>query len=518
MTPNPASTPFTADFKEEFARETDTLLRHRFLLFTAIMGTLAIVALVLRLLLPLAPEPLGTWVRAMLPTGGRTTLYILLSVLWATAYVAAFALAVRKKLAPPAMLKATAVLLFTDGSLGVVFQSLGLPAGGWLFFTMTHLIACVLLPITLWQAAWPVLAVAGFAAVMRIPLWSENWIAALFISLVTPLVGGPGVLIAWFRHARRVGHSKVQFFSRRYGEMRRELVDARRLHESLFPAPITAGAVRLDYRYQPMRQIGGDFLFVHRGPADDGIGVVTSLVLLDVTGHGIPAALTVNRLHGELDRVFAEDPSVGPGRVLSLLNRYVHLTLAHHSVYASAVCFRFDPTKSELNYASGGHPPAFLRSVDGKLDELHSTALVLGAAADCDYEPFPETRRFAAGDSLLVYTDGAIEARDEGGRMLKIAGLQRVLAGSSQAQPGRLADAIIDAVDRHRHGPPADDTLVVEVFRPLRAETKMEVLHDGAASGPAKRSQTTAAPVATTTGASAENASRASAREQTASR
>ncbi|MCA9288576.1 MAG: hypothetical protein KDA05_08320, partial [Phycisphaerales bacterium] len=81
MTPTPTSTPFTADFNEEFARETDSLLRQRFLLFTAIMGTLAIVALVLRLLLPLAPEPFSTWVRAALPTGGRTTVYVLLSIL-----------------------------------------------------------------------------------------------------------------------------------------------------------------------------------------------------------------------------------------------------------------------------------------------------------------------------------------------------------------------------------------------------------------------------------------------------
>jgi hypothetical protein len=368
------------------------------------------------------------------------------------------------------MLKATTILLFTDGVLGIVFRAANLPAGGWLFFAMTHLIACILLPLTPRQAIWPVLAVAGVSALSRLFVEGGDWAPHILSIFFSPVVGVPGTLIAWFRHSRRVGDFKAQFFYSRYGEMRRELVDARKLHESLFPAPVTAGPVRVNYSYEPMRQIGGDFLYVFRTPADDGIGVVTNIVLLDVTGHGIPAALTVNRLHGELERVFAEDPSSGPGHVLRLLNRYVHLTLSHHSVYVTALCIRIDPTRHELAYASGGHPPAFLRGVDGTIDELHSTSLVLGAAADVDFDALPETRRFAPGDTLIAYTDGAIECRDQTGKMLKISGLQRLVA-SGEAPAGQWAGTVLDAVTRFRFGPPADDTLVVEVHRPLRSDS-----------------------------------------------
>ena len=197
----------------------------------------------------------------------------------------------------------------------------------------------------------------------------------------SPLIALPGTAICWFRDSRRLEKYKLRFLQQRYGEVRRELTDARKIHESLFPAEVEHGAVRMTYRYEPMRQIGGDFLFVcpapMQGAGDGGDGL--NVVLIDVTGHGIPAALTVNRLHGELERIFAEDPLIPPGEVLALLNRYVHLTLAPHSIYGTAVCVRIDPGSGKLEFASGGHPPAFLRGVDGTLERLDSTSFVLGA-------------------------------------------------------------------------------------------------------------------------------------------
>src|SRR5207253_7984992 len=139
-------------------------------------------------------------------------------------------------------------------------------------------------------------------------------------------------------------------------------------HEALFPAPIAHGPLRFEYRYQPMLQIGGDYLYSRFSPSTGGAAPAFNLLLMDVTGHGIAAALTVNRLYGEVERLFAEDPHAGPGEVLSALNRYVHLTLATHSVYVTALCLRIDQHSGTLEYASGGHPPAFLCAVNGTID------------------------------------------------------------------------------------------------------------------------------------------------------
>ncbi len=176
-----------------------------------------------------------------------------------------------------------------------------------------------------------------------------------------------------------------------------------------------------------------------------------NVLLLDVTGHGIAAALTVNRLYGEVERLFAENPHAGPGEVLSALNKYVHLTLATHSVYVTALCLRLDQERGVLEYASGGHPPAFLCGADGRIEQLDSTAFVLGACAAPDFDPAVESRPFMPGDTLLAYTDGAIEARNSAGRMLSIAGFTKIIAGHHGRCGERLlCDLVLEGVERHR--------------------------------------------------------------------
>ena len=101
-----------------------------------------------------------------------------------------------------------------------------------------------------------------------------------------------------------------------------------------------------------MRQIGGDYLFARFEP-DARRPRRFHLLIIDVPGHGIAAALTVNRLYGEIERLFAENPETGPGEVLAALNRYVHLTLSRHSIYATA-CVRIDTERDLLEYAWAG--------------------------------------------------------------------------------------------------------------------------------------------------------------------
>src|SRR5262249_4586108 len=153
------------------------------------------------------------------------------------------------------------------------------------------------------------------------PHW--YWSAAAVLPI---LAVAPGSAWCWWRDRRFRKNFRTTFESRSFRKLQHDLSDARRVHEALLPAARSHGPVRFHYIYEPMRQIGGDLLFVfppsHLHEAE---GVQSlSLVVLDVTGHGIAAALTVNRIVGELERLFIDDPDAPPGKALAALNRYVY--------------------------------------------------------------------------------------------------------------------------------------------------------------------------------------------------
>jgi serine phosphatase RsbU (regulator of sigma subunit)/uncharacterized integral membrane protein len=469
----------TTEFKRSFSQETDSLLRRRLAWFVSIWGGLGILAyllvlvfaifnrgdLVLRLLFGTA----GGWKQAFPPLG---------ITLWLGAYgLALFMVLSRRSLPMQRVVRLSLLLIVFDGVFSISQRIGGVPGYNLAFFWLAHLIACAVFPWSVRQALIPMAVVLPLSLLSALTVEGGEPIGAVLGTVWVAATMTPGVILCGVRHGQRVQKFNNKFLSQRYGMLRQELAYARQLHEALFPQPKSDGSVRFSYRYEPMRQIGGDYLYAHTSNLP-GVGEVVSVVLLDVTGHGIPAALTVNRLHGEIDLRFAEQPDIGPGELLRILNRYVALTLAKHSIFATAVCFRIDAASGKLSYASGGHPPAFIRGVDGTLRDLDPTSFVLGACADRDFDPGERQVDFFEGDSLIAYTDGAIESRSIEGKMLKIDGLRRILAspavagagGAAGIGHGTWAERVLSEVTRHRGGmPPEDDTLAIEIYRAIRA-------------------------------------------------
>ncbi|MEL7472890.1 MAG: PP2C family protein-serine/threonine phosphatase [Planctomycetota bacterium] len=485
MSPPSNTALFTTDFRREFAQATLRLLRGRFVWFVCTqlgIGLLAMLTLMVPVIIAMTQGRDWTAVFLEGPFAGAGWLELSMMGLWYGLYAGALIWVVTGKRTDRMVLLLTMWVVFLDGLSNVMLRVAESPLTfGLVGFGLSHLIASLFLPWTPKQALKPVVPLLFISAALRLLVESPTVFGAfgqgepgrmvgdLIAILLSPLVALPGTVVCWVRHSRRLDQYRIRFLNERYGEVRRELVDARRIHEALFPRPRQEGRVRFSYRYHPMRQIGGDFLHAASTPTSRGEGDGLSIVLLDVTGHGIPAALTVNRLHGELDRLFAEDPLMGPGEVLRMLNRYVHLTLAPHNVYATAICMRMDPDENALMFASGGHPPAFLRTVGGSVDQLDSTTFILGAVGDKVFEPGERRFDFKPGDSLVAYTDGATEAKNAEGEMLGLVGIQRLMAQRS-ASLGSWSSLVAAAVDGFRDGPPLDDTLVIEMFRPFDSE------------------------------------------------
>ncbi len=465
MPPSLVTGPITSEFQAEFEAQTHATLRRRFLWFAGLLGGFHALSLARAIYLFAAAEvdPSAD------PTAPTPLRHVTLAALTVLVYSAAAAVQwFVKALHGESLLRLTYLVVLLDGLLVLTAKWSGVPASlGLLGILLTHLLASCFLPWTPRQSLQPLVPLVLIDIALTLAISKEPLADRFIDAALTPLIGLPGLFVCWLRFTRSLESHQLRFLQRRYGEVKRELVDARRLHESLFPKPIPFGPLRFRYLYEPMRQIGGDYLYAVESPSPSGRGKRLNVALIDVTGHGIAAALTVNRLCGELERLFAESPDISPGDLLQSINRYVSLTLSTHSIYATALCCRIDPVKDTLEYANAGHPPAFLRGSDGTVEELPSTALILGAIPDCDFEHGMTTHKFAAGDSLIAYTDGAIEARGKDRRMLGVLGLRNLIATGRAHLEGGWPRTILTSLEQFRHGTPEDDTLLVEISRPV---------------------------------------------------
>lgn len=348
---------------------------------------------------------------------------------------------------------------------------------------ITHLISCIFMPWTVRESLIPgVAALGGFSLVLGADLFAGQLgltFAAITLASVTACLV-PGTVLCWWRYSRFRGEFRLQFESGRYKELRGELASARKIHETCLPEPILTGPVRVAYAYRPMSDIGGDLLVSRRiGTGPDAPVLVA---IIDVTGHGIAAALTVNRLLGELDRVIGASADPEPGQVLSALNTYTRLMLSHHGLYLSACVFRLEPKTRTLRYASGGHPTAYRLNTTSRPtgqfprphqpadphapspQDLDSTATLLGVLSPEDYDPGETTLTLAPGEIIIACTDGATETRDADGQLLRTAGVRTIvqeIVAVSTIPPESIPEAVLSRLDRIRPGDAEDDTLIV---------------------------------------------------------
>ena len=299
----------------------------------------------------------------------------------------------------------------------------------------------------------------------------------------------------------------MMFFHRAPHQLVAELQNAKRVHESMFPEPVSADGFRFGYAYRPMRQIGGDFIHLYPDEPGRNSDGTFYLTLIDVTGHGISSALTVNRLHAELQQYFASASKPCPSEALGYLNEYVRLTMAEHGLFATAMCVKVESGAGILTVANAGHPYCYYRGASG-LREVEAEGPMLGVFPAEAFDATPVMFSIDAGDQLVMVTDGAIESRSpddeaigterlrsiiersclqtsapdkapgtEGllqrrmtGRLLdradvrKPVGLiQQVLRQSMNAHPCALADEIMLSIDDFVQQESQDDILIATI-------------------------------------------------------
>ncbi|MEO0474894.1 MAG: PP2C family protein-serine/threonine phosphatase [Planctomycetota bacterium] len=267
------------------------------------------------------------------------------------------------------------------------------------------------------------LVLAGSWWVLRDAIDASRVMTSLGMSVA--LVGAGLVL----HEVSRVHSLRTLLVRKPHNHFATELQNAKRVHESMFPEPISAESFRFGYAYRPMRQIGGDFVHIHPDEPDKQANRDFYLTLIDVTGHGITSALTVNRLHAELQQYFASAASPCPTEALGYLNEYVRLTMAEHGLFATGVCVKVNASAGTITIANAGHPYCYYRSASG-LSEIKAEGPMLGVFPEEAFDAQPVTLPYEASDQLVMVTDGAIESRSLSDEPIGTERLRRIIERS----------------------------------------------------------------------------------------
>lgn len=259
---------------------------------------------------------------------------------------------------------------------------------------------------------------------------------------------------------------RVRELSRELTVQRRELTELRALRNALVPPEVPdRPEVDLATCFVPAQeQVAGDFFVIEEGPNESMVVVVG-----DVVGKGLEAARRAAFVRATL--VACASYNDDPCRLLELANAALVERAGTSEDFVTAACVVYSPGEHSLSWALAGHPPP-LRLDDGTRLNGIEPGLPLGLShrVDCSRAD----RRIAAGEGVLLFTDGLTEARypSEGPRSARaeprpdLFGDERiaaVLAEHAGEEPESVVSALRVAAERFTGGGFADDVCMVAV-------------------------------------------------------
>ena len=256
------------------------------------------------------------------------------------------------------------------------------------------------------------------------------------------------------RVEEQLRESNVQL-EKRQMEIETELSLAARVQQSLAPQSLVWNDVSVEAYYSPARTIGGDFgvIFPH---SDEAL----TILMCDVSGHGIGSALMANRIYSET--LHALERKAGPGIMLRRIHDFVHDRLATDSFYFTMAAIRFSRCGRRATFAAAGHPPAMLVS-SGDVRLLESQNGILGCLAENAPSESVDEIELTSGDRLILYTDGLVEVFNYEEEMLGVEGFSKLVLNSAKRELPEMRQAILDGVAAWSHGPLVDDVSLVIV-------------------------------------------------------
>lgn len=264
--------------------------------------------------------------------------------------------------------------------------------------------------------------------------------------------------------------------------LRREMSVARNIQRDFLPESLPeVTGMELEAALRPARDVSGDFydcfqltsgemILVVGDVCDKGVGAALFMALFrslirasaDPVGGG-----AIQMIGGSHTSVMQAIQSASPAdlltRVAGFTNDYIARLHGRTNMFATVFLASVEPYSGELVYVNAGHEPALIIASDGSIEELRPTGPALGMLPDSSFTAV--TRTLEKGHSLLVFTDGLVEAHSPTGEVYGGNRLRELLQAQRGSSASELVHAVLDSVQTFGGHSDAHDDLTMLAAR-----------------------------------------------------
>ncbi len=238
--------------------------------------------------------------------------------------------------------------------------------------------------------------------------------------------------------------------------MKRDLQIAREIQMWLLPAnPPHVPGIDIAFATRPANTVAGDYYDVFPRPACASANQSYLVAVADVAGKSIPAALLMATFQASLKTLSATPSSLA--ELVNGMNRYACSNSQGGLRFVTAFLAEYEPATHTLTYINAGHNQPILRHNSGLIQRLDVGGLPFGIKADAGY--LTGTVVLEAGDWLVVFTDGVVEAVNEPGTDYGEQRLISILSAGMETSPVKMLSRIMVDLDFFVGNTPQQDDI-----------------------------------------------------------
>jgi phosphoserine phosphatase RsbU/P len=238
--------------------------------------------------------------------------------------------------------------------------------------------------------------------------------------------------------------------------MKRDLQIAREIQMWLLPAnPPHVPGIDIAFATRPANTVAGDYYDVSPRPAYSSANQSYLVAVADVAGKSIPAALLMATFQASLKTLSATPSSLT--ELVKGMNHYACSNSQGGLRFITAFLAEYEPATRTLTYINAGHNQPILRHNSGLIERLDAGGLPFGIKGDASY--LTGTVALGAGDWLVVFTDGVVEAVNEPGNDYGEERLISILNAGTATSPVDMLSCIMTDLDFFVGNTPQQDDI-----------------------------------------------------------